>query len=399
VGALVAPATLAGAAWITAGKWQTGREQARRDAATKVLASTSVKTPGLDDRLAALGVQTQLAPDPKSGIDPATLKQDKLALVQDKQTLASDYVAYDVELPNLSTTIFVHKESAAARWAITIGAAAAGLALAVALAVALLNRWVLRPLAGLAADADRIAGGELAVEPVDTRAREVADVGEAMHGMAQALASALTSSQRAESERRFLVSAIAHDLRTPLFTLRGSLEALERNIGTDELGRAQRKAAHLDRLIDDLFAFARADYAPVREPVELAEIARAAADAVDGGSKAIVVAGGPAVAHGDPVALRRALTNLIENAVRHARTRVHVIVQPGSVTVADDGDGFAAEDLPHVFEPLFRGDRARAAGGAGLGLAIARRLARAHDGEVEAANAPSGGARVTLVLP
>jgi len=71
------------------------------------------------------------------------------------------------------------------------------------------------------------------------------------------------------------------------------------------------------------------------------------------------------------------------------------------VEIADDGPGFAPADLPRVFDPLFRSDRARggATGGTGLGLAIARRLARAHGGEVEATNDPGGGARATLSLP
>ena len=80
-----------------------------------------------------------------------------------------------------------------------------------------------------------------------------------------------------------------------------------------------------------------------------------------------VVTNGPVRLTGDPVALERVLTNLLDNAVRHARTRVELRVSGRSVHVADDGPGFAPGDLPHVFEPLFRGDRARAAttGGAG----------------------------------
>src|SRR5213080_83513 len=80
--------------------------------------------------------------------------------------------------------------------------------------------------------------------------------------MAGGLRDALGSSAAAERERRFLVTAIAHDLRTPLFTLRGSLEALERGVGDGRyLGRAQDKAAHLDRLVSDLFTFSRVEYA------------------------------------------------------------------------------------------------------------------------------------------
>jgi signal transduction histidine kinase len=228
----------------------------------------------------------------------------------------------------------------------------------------------------------------------------VAQVGDALHGMAGALGSALGASVAAERDRRFLVSAIAHDLRTPLFTLRGSLEAIERGIDDGgALARAQRKADHLDRLVGDLFAFARAEYAePAFEPIDLAAVARRAAETVEPGAIRLDVLGESAPLDGDPVALQRVLTNLLENAVRHARSRVDVMVSPGRVEVADDGPGFAPDDLPYVFEPLFRGDRARTGGGAGLGLAIARRLARAHGGEVLAANAVTG-ARVTLTLP
>jgi signal transduction histidine kinase len=219
--------------------------------------------------------------------------------------------------------------------------------------------------------------------------------------MASALERALGTATAAERERRFLLTAIAHDLRTPLFTLRGSLEAIERGIGDERsLTRAQDKAAHLDRLVGDLFAFSRAEYAReerAAEPVDLTTIARRAAETVEPGAKRLdVVTNGPVALDGDPVALQRVLTNLLDNALRHADSRVELRVSGRRVDVSDDGPGFAAEDLPHVFEPLYRGDKARGGGGAGLGLAIARRLVRAHGGEVEAANLPAGGARVTV---
>jgi signal transduction histidine kinase len=98
---------------------------------------------------------------------------------------------------------------------------------------------------------------------------------------------------------------------------------------------------------------------------------------------------GPVRLQGDPVALERVLTNVLDNAVRHAHSRVGIDLRRGDeaaiAEVIDDGPGFRDEDLPHVFEPLFRGDRARSGGGgAGLGLAIARRLGRAQGGDVTA---------------
>jgi signal transduction histidine kinase len=419
--AIAATAAAGAAGWLAAGAWQADRESARRDAALaaierRPLTSVTARR-ALAGRLGELGVEADLTPAfvkeltptaTKDAILEASVRTPGLAAVVDgpdgKLRLTRDYAISSVELPDVGGQIYVRHESAAVRGAIAGGAAAVALAAVLALAVSLLARWVLRPLARLAADAERIAGGELAVAPVATRAREVAQVGGALGGMAGALDTALGASAAAERERRFLVTAMAHDLRTPLFTLRGSLEAIEHGIGDDGalLARAQAKASHLDRLVGDLFAFSRAEYARDglrSEPVDLAEIARRAADTVDpGGLRLDVATNGPVALRGDPVALQRVLTNLLDNALRHARTRVELRVDGRRVEVADDGPGFATEDLPHVFDPLFRGDAARTTGGAGLGLAIARRLVRAHGGEVEAANRADGGARVTVRL-
>jgi signal transduction histidine kinase len=411
--ALAAPAAAGIGGYLTARAWQAHRLQARLAAAERQLA----RAPEDLRRLSALGVEAALKPLPDKALavklggkiaaepeQPLVTSGLRAALQRDgKRGVPKGYAAIDVQLPGVAGTLYVRQSSAAARWAIALAAAVVALAAALALAVSLLRRWVLNPLAAMAADADRIAGGELAVAPVRTRAREVAQVGEALHGMAGALGQALGASADAERDRRFLVTAIAHDLRTPLFTLRGSLEAVERGIGDGTaLARAQAKADHLDRLVGDLFAYSRAEYANgarAAEPLDLADVARRAAETV--GSEAVTVTiDAPARCTGDPVALERALTNVIENAVRHARTRVDVRVDGAGVEVADDGPGFPAEDLAHVFEPLFRGDRARRAdgAGAGLGLAIARRLVRAHGGDVIAANRPGGGAVVTLQL-
>jgi len=440
---VIAVPALAGlAAWAGAGRWQDGRETHRRDQAVAVLRTAALDTPGerkaVSSRLGALGVEAQLAPtvvDAKIATDPRIAANPKLAKdMAAKMALANkpvletaglqqglektrldSYRQSAIALEQVAGVLWVPRESPATRWAIALGAGLAALAAAFVVIVVLLRRWVLQPLARLAADAERIAGGELDVEPLPTRAREVAQVGDALHGMAGALGDALQTSAAAERERRFMVTAIAHDLRTPLFTLRGSLEGLERGVGDERyLDRAQAKAAHLDRLISDLFTFSRLEYARdaiAFEEVDLGALARRAAE----DAEPIAAARGcvlhvrgmesPLAVRGDADALLRVLTNLLDNAIRHGHGAVvlgaHRENGAVRVEIADDGPGFAPDDLDHVFEPLFRSDRARAptTGGTGLGLAIARRLARAHGGDIEAANNPAGGARATLTLP
>jgi len=436
--AMAVPALAGLAAWGAAGWWQAGREAHRRDQAVAVLRSAQLDTPAHRDallrRLAALGVEAQLGPTAAEtkAVDVTDAKvvdamAAKMALADKPELLTAAFTQGDLkarldryrQIPVATATVggllWVPRESPATRWAITLGAGLAALGAALVVIVVLLRRWVLQPLARLAADAERIAGGELDVEPLPTRAREVAQVGDALHGMARGLSDALRTSTAAERERRFMVTAIAHDLRTPLFTLRGSLEALERGVGDARyLDRAQAKAAHLDRLVSDLFTFSRLEYARdaiAFEEVDVGALARRAAEDAEPIAAArgcvLQVRGmesGLAV-RGDADALLRVLTNLLDNAIRHGGGRVVLGAQRenGAVRleIVDDGPGFAPDDLDHVFEPLFRSDRARApaTGGTGLGLAIARRLARAHGGDIEAANDPAGGARATLTLP
>jgi signal transduction histidine kinase len=452
--AMAVPALAGLAAWAAAGSWQAGREAHRRDQAVAMLRTAQLDTPAHRNAvlhgLAALGVEAQLGPtgaqtkiadvterkpgdasNPKvaGATNPSVTDAmaAKMALAGKPELLTAAFTQGDPkprlgryrQIPVATATVggvlWVPRESSATRWAITLAAGLAALGAALVVVVVLLRRWVLQPLARLAADAERVAGGELDIEPLRTRAREVAQVGDALHGMARGLRDALRSSTAAERERRFMVTAIAHDLRTPLFTLRGSLEALERGVGDESyLPRAQAKAAHLDRLVSDLFTFSRLEYAREAvafEEVDVAALARRAAE----DAEPMAAARGCAVhvqgvesalcVRGDADALLRVLTNLLDNAIRHGQRRVVLGAcrHNGTVRleVADDGPGFAPEDLEHVFEPLFRSDRARPGrtGGTGLGLAIARRLARAHGGDVAAANDAGGGARATLTLP
>ncbi|MEA2126342.1 MAG: two-component system, OmpR family, sensor histidine kinase RstB [Solirubrobacteraceae bacterium] len=432
--AVVLPALGAAGAWWAAEARQQADLDQRTSRAAALIAEAAPATlePALARQLAALDVEAEMMPPkPTVAVDDTALREFKdakvAAIAREKVTgtsqpdnpMTAGLQAIVIRQPDgkevlqrqfvqrtvPGATLFLRRPAAAARIA-PAGITALVLLLAVLAAeYLLLRRWVVRPLAQLSADVDQVAGGVVSVAPVASRASEVADVGAALTGMADGLRAALAERDTADEQRQFLVTAIAHDLRTPLFTLRGSLEAIEQGVGNgDHLRRAQDKAAILDGLVDDLFTFSRLEYTGAdlaREPVDAAAIAREAAITVD--ARIIVIA--PArelVVHADRTSLLRILVNILDNAIRHAHRRVEIAVSEDGpdlrFVVSDDGPGIDPDDLPHIFEPLFRADRTRnsATGGAGLGLAIVDRLAAAQGATVSADTAPSGGARFTV---
>jgi signal transduction histidine kinase len=440
--AVAAPTLSAGAAWWAVGARQQADVDARVRQATALIEQTGT---GLADTgawkavagtLADLRVEADLQLSPpkeiaagKPGISelaPAGAVTKRAVVDARDGGFVTDAVAATLERPEgkreittrwethnldggpVGGTLFVERPSRAVRLAAASGAGLLALVLAVVAGVILLRRWVVAPLARLAGDAERIAGGELDVAPVSSRTREVAEVGAALRGMADGLRDALAEQHAAEKQRRFLLSAIAHDLRTPLFTLRGSLEAIEHGIGdADHLRRARDKATLLDRLVGDLFTFSRLEYSGpelAHDALDPVELAHEAADTVDP-RIAVVAPTTPIALDGDHAALLRVLVNLLDNAVRHADAEVELRVGAEGddvlFEVLDDGPGIARDDLPQLFEPLFRADRTRnsATGGAGLGLAIVQRLTAAHGGSVQAENRPEGGARFVVRLP
>jgi signal transduction histidine kinase len=221
---------------------------------------------------------------------------------------------------------------------------------------------------------------------------------------------------RIDEERRFLVTAVAHDLRTPLFLLRGYLERLARSSNSNgDLPRAQDKARRLDRMIDDLFAFSRIEYRGpdlARDQVDLGELLEHASaefgERIEEKRIALSATGPSAISVvGDEHALGRVASNLLDNALRHTPAGGTIEVSWSrdngvvSFAVRDSGDGISVDDLPHVFEPLYRGDRSRrsSTGGSGLGLAIAKRLVEAHHGTLSARTREEGGAEFVVTIP
>jgi signal transduction histidine kinase len=237
--------------------------------------------------------------------------------------------------------------------------------------------------------------------------------------LAATLNELLDELQEVRALEQRLVADAGHELRTPLAVLRTELELAGRpDRSLEELVDAVAHAAvevdRLNRLADALLFLARLDEGsaiegwpdaePVR-PVALAA-ARAVADRAERSEVAVRVAvPASSTVRCDPDRLRQALDNLLDNAVRAAPAGTRVAVGARSdgtrttITVDDEGPGFAADFLPRAFERFSRADNARRGTGAGLGLAIVAAIARVNGGTATAENLPGAGARVTLVLP
>lgn len=306
--------------------------------------------------------------------------------------------------------------------AAAMAAAFAGLMLALAVIGFAMRKSMHRPLGGLSAAARQIADGDWDIRLPASRISEIAEVREGFEAMAARLRQAGRRQAEMEEERRFLVSAVAHDLRTPLFALRGYLDGLAQDVAQSPEQRArylavcQDKAAQLDRLVEDLFTFTKMEVAeaePSKRVIDMRKIVQRAMDSLDSRIRqkrirvSVDYAAVPIVVAGDSHLLERALCNLLDNAVRHTPEEGSIIVhcernaQRVMIAVRDTGPGFAPEELPRAFDPLYRGEasRNRATGGAGLGLAIAQRIVRRHGGELSAANDSSQGAILSGWLP
>ncbi|WP_412540688.1 ATP-binding protein [Longispora sp. K20-0274] len=210
----------------------------------------------------------------------------------------------------------------------------------------------------------------------------------------------------AEQMRRFVGEA-SHELRTPVTTIRGYADVYRQQRASLELADADRiidrisaQAVRMSGLVDDLLLLAQLDqHRPLAaEPVDLLDVA---ADVVlDDLTDRVTLTGESAPVVGDPVRLRQAVGNLVDNALRHTAGPVSVHVGPGRVDVVDEGPGILAEHAERVFERFYRvgSTRAAASSGAGLGLAIVAAIAAAHGGAVTL-EPSEGGAHFRLTLP
>jgi signal transduction histidine kinase len=238
--------------------------------------------------------------------------------------------------------------------------------------------------------------------PVPPARDEVGRLAETMNAMIERL-------QDAQGVQRRFVADASHELRSPLATIATGLELMQR--GPTEPGTVtalRGETERLNRLVDALLLLARADergLQPRREEVDLDEVAESERGRPSDGGVVAEVQAEPVRVIGDRGHLARVVRNLVDNARRHARSRVIVkVVREGDTAVlevSDDGPGVPLEDRARVFDRFVRLDaaRARADGGSGLGLAIVAEVVAAHGGTVELDDAPGGGARFRVRLP
>jgi signal transduction histidine kinase len=321
-------------------------------------------------------------------------------LVRDAEGLEAGRVYV---LPN-DTTLLAPDNVLLPAWiAVTIGTTAVALLLTFAL-----SGRILRPVGELTSAARRMRQGDLDVRVAPRGDDEIARLGRAFNEMADRLA-------QTERVKRQMVSDVAHELRSPVTNLRCGLEAMQDGLVTMDRNRIDvlhSETLLLQRLIIDLQDLALADAGGLVldcEVVDVAETVRRALGADSGGPPiAITVDADAAHVTADRRRLEQMLRNLIGNARRHTpedgRIEVRATRQGTQVRidVADTGCGIPAEHLPHVFDRFYRADpsRDRATGGAGLGLAIVRRLAEAHGGTATAASQGDGrGTTITLWIP
>lgn len=328
-----------------------------------------------------------------------TLATEKWALSWRRIVVRSeDSTMYGVYEPNYPGT----------PWAFLLPLGA-GVLLVVFGATLWFTRRLVRPLDTLATAARRFGEGDIEARAKLVRDDELGDVGRAFDDMA-ARTSALISAQRQ------LLADVSHELRTPLARIRVALELAVEDPGAakDVLADVGSDLDEIDQLIEDILTTARLDAAdaPVkREPISVGELAdRAAArfsarhpgrtleKHVDDSERPIEC---------DPVLLRRALDNLLDNAAKYsdAAAPVKLDVHPNGEAIAfeivDRGVGMTKEELSRAGTPFWRADtsRARRTGGVGLGLALARRIARAHGGDVLLDSAPGRGTTARLQIP
>ena len=347
---------------------------------TLVAATPGIARPGAADRSHAL------TPGVARSVDEIMAQHERASVLRVALQL-EDQSWLNFEAP------FVEAGSVASPWSVP-------LLLLAALAIVAASVWAVRrltaPLTTLAAAAEQLGRDVNAAPLPETGPLELREAVHAFNVMQERL-------QRFVRDRTLMVAAMSHDLRTPITRLRLRAEFVE-----DEEQRRKMLGdlSDMESMVDSTLAFTREEAnSEGLASVDLVSLLQNICEEREGATLELgpgIDARLPYVCR--PMAVTRCLANVVDNAVKYGRfARVRLLDAPGAVTVEvdDEGPGIPLGDHERVFAPFVRLDasRSRDTGGTGLGLTIARTIARAHGGDVTLANRPENGLRVTISLP
>ncbi len=370
--------------------------------------------------LVTVGTDGRVVPESAlpPGLDAAALEPSRL---REGQTVSGGFdgnrvyaaVAVNPDAPDLSVVLVDGPADNVARRAVPWFLTASGVTLLLGAVVAWwLSSRLTEPLREATAVTVRIADGDLSSRVPEhvTSAGAPRDELDTLAHSINAMADSLERSRGLEQQ--FLLS-VSHDLRTPLTSIRGYAEAIADGAAPDgpaAAGVILSESRRLERLVQDLLDLAKLDARRFSLSPDAIDLGTLADDAAEGFRREAEASGvrigvrqppAPVSAFADPERVQQVVANLLENALKFAASAIEVSVGADSegpwLSVADDGPGIAAEDLPHVFERLYvaHAAPARKEAGSGLGLAIVRELVEAMGGAVHAAaNVPTGAVMV-----
>ncbi len=286
----------------------------------------------------------------------------------------------------------------------------------------ILANGLTQTLERLRSSANQLAAGDFSTRVHLDSVDELSDVAKAFNLMADELERSFARQKQLEQARRDLTAAVSHDLRTPLTSIRAMIEALSDGVvsNPDTVQRyyaaIRAQTENLSGLINDLFELSQLESGQVqlrKEPVNLNDLLSDVIESMQpqANAKNISIAGvfcpDTPIVQAEVLKIQRVLYNLLQNAIRHTPAggsislSIAITPQGVQVEIADTGEGIPATDLPHIFEQFYRGDksRSRQTGGAGLGLAIAKRIIEAHGGQIRVESQMAQGSKFSFILP
>ena len=378
---------------------------------------------------------------------------DLLAVRYPTTSFCSDSRGTDVGIVEVITSFPRSRTVLSIVQLLLLGTFIAALLVGILIGSPLIGR-LLQPLTRISRASKRIASGDLSYRVgMPERTDEIGQLANSFDEMAERIEQAFTAQQASEERMRMFIADASHELRTPLTAIRGYLDLLNMGAIDDpatarsSLQAARNEADRMSRLLNDLLTLARLDIGrPVqREPLDIVALAGEAVDQarILAGERSVTLqtdGHGPLMVRGDHDRLKQVLLALLDNALKYGRPApegwVHVRVGRNTdeafIAIEDNGRGIAPEDLTHIFDRFYRGERAErqrrvvaaraaqqqpadfgatippapdqntpavASSGSGLGLAIARAIVRAHGGEIRVQSQPNVGTVFTIRLP